>query len=84
MSHVAFSLLDIGCGWGTLVAYAAKNSGCDATGVTLSKNQAAFGNERIALNGIPADRARINCHDYRDIPQNQKFTKIVSLEMAEV
>jgi len=45
-------LLDIGCGWGTLVAYAAKNSGCDATGVTLAKEQAKFGTERIAHNGV--------------------------------
>lgn len=45
-------LLDIGCGWGTLVAYAAKNFGCDATGVTLAKNQTQFGTERIAKNGV--------------------------------
>ena len=45
-------LLDIGCGWGTLVAYAAKNFGCDATGVTLAKNQHKFGTERIANNGV--------------------------------
>ena len=44
-------LLDIGCGWGTLVAYAAKNFGCDTTGVTLAKNQTKFGTERIAKNG---------------------------------
>ena len=49
---VLFRLLDIGCGWGTLVAYAAKNYGCDATasGVTLAKNQTQFGTERIAKN----------------------------------
>ncbi|KAF8994007.1 sphingolipid C9-methyltransferase [Cyathus striatus] len=76
-------LLDIGCGWGTLVAYAAKNYGCDATGVTLSKNQTEFGNERIVKNGVPAERARILCNDYRDIPSGTKFTKIISLEMAE-
>lgn len=46
------SLLDVGCGWGTLVAYAAKNFGCDATGVTLAVNQAKFGTERIAKNGV--------------------------------
>jgi len=45
-------LLDIGCGWGTLVAYASKNSGCDATGVTLAKNQAKFGTDRIEKNGV--------------------------------
>jgi len=76
-------LLDIGCGWGTLVAYAAKNFGCDATGVTLAKNQTQFGTERIAKNGIPSDKARILCCDYREIPTGTKYNKIVSLEMAE-
>ncbi|KAF9022553.1 sphingolipid C9-methyltransferase [Hymenopellis radicata] len=76
--------LDIGCGWGTLTAYVAKNFGCDATGVTLAKEQAKFGTERIAKNGIPADKARIlNC-DYRDIPKvSGSFDKISCLEMAE-
>jgi len=76
-------LLDIGCGWGTLVAYAAKNFGCDATGVTLAKNQHKFGTERIAKNGISADKARILCCDYREIPTGTKYDKIVTLEMAE-
>jgi cyclopropane fatty-acyl-phospholipid synthase-like methyltransferase len=77
-------LLDIGCGWGTLTAFAAKNYNCDATGVTLSKNQTKFGNDRIKDNGCDTSRARILCLDYRDIPgQKGSFTKIVSLEMAE-
>ena len=78
-------LLDIGCGWGTLTAYAAKNFGCDATGVTLAKNQTQFGNDRIKANGISPDKARILCSDYRDIAVAPGyFTKIISLEMAEV
>jgi cyclopropane fatty-acyl-phospholipid synthase-like methyltransferase len=80
-------VLDVGCGWGTLAAYCAKNYGCDVTGVTLGRNQTAFGNKRIADNGVPASRARIVCCDYRDTPRstapNGKYTKIVSLEMAE-
>lgn len=77
-------LLDIGCGWGTLAAFAAKNYGCDVTGVTLARKQAKFGNERIAANGVEKDRARILCCDYRDIPVAKgHYTKIVSLEMAE-
>lgn len=78
------TLLDIGCGWGTLAAYAAKNFGCDVTGVTLGKNQTKFGNKRIADNGVAPDRARILCKDYREIGTDKKYTKIVSLEMAEV
>lgn len=78
-------LLDIGCGWGTLTAYAAKNFGCDATGVTLSRNQTQFGNDRIRDNGVSADQARIICTDFRDAPGGPgSYNKIVSLEMAEV
>jgi sphingolipid C9-methyltransferase len=76
--------LDIGCGWGTLAAYAAKNFDCDVTGVTLGKNQTAFGNKRIAENGVEPHKARILCKDYREIGTEKKFTKIVSLEMGEV
>lgn len=78
-------LLDIGCGWGTLAAFAAKNYDCDVTGITLGKNQTKFGNERIKNNGVTADKARILCMDYRDIPGGPgHYSKIVSLEMAEV
>ena len=74
-------LLDIGCGWGTLARHAARNYGVDATGVTIGKNQAEYGNARIKEEGLE-DRARILCLDYRDIPK-QKFDKISSLEMVE-
>ena len=74
-------LLDIGCGWGTLARHAAEHYGVDATGVTLSKEQTALGNERIARSGLE-DRARVLCLDYRETPE-QTFDKIVSLEMVE-
>jgi cyclopropane fatty-acyl-phospholipid synthase-like methyltransferase len=74
-------MLDIGCGWGTLAMHAAKNFGAKTTGVTISKNQTAFGNARIAKAGL-ADRARIECSDYREIPRRQ-FDRISSLEMVE-
>jgi hypothetical protein len=78
-------LLDIGCGWGTLVAFAAKNYGVDATGVTLSRNQTAFGNARIKSNGVDPAQARILCKDFREVQDGPgSFNKIVSLEMAEV
>lgn len=78
-------LLDVGCGWGTLAAFAAKNYGCDVTGITLGKNQTAFGNNRIKENGVGHDKARVLCMDYREIPGGPgHYTKIVSLEMAEV
>jgi sphingolipid C9-methyltransferase len=74
-------MLDIGCGWGTLAMHAAKNFGAKTTGVTISKNQTAFGNARIAKAGL-SDRARIECSDYREIPHRQ-FDRISSLEMVE-
>ncbi len=41
--------------------YAAEHHGADATGITISKNQTAYGNARIAKAGL-AERARIACH----------------------
>jgi sphingolipid C9-methyltransferase len=74
-------LLDIGCGWGTMVRHAARDYGVDATGVTLSKNQTELANERIARDGL-SDRARVLCCDYRETPR-KGYDKIVSLEMVE-
>jgi sphingolipid C9-methyltransferase len=74
-------LLDIGCGWGTLVAHMAEHHGADATGVTLAARQAEFGTERIAQKGL-TDKARILTMDYRSIP-SERWNKITVLEMAE-
>jgi len=74
-------VLDIGCGWGTLVAHAAKHYGADVTGVTLAQEQTDYANRRIREWGVE-DRARVLCRDYREIP-DEKFDKIVSLEMVE-
>ncbi|OWZ32955.1 sphingolipid C9-methyltransferase [Cryptococcus neoformans var. grubii Br795] len=77
-------MLDIGCGWGTLAAFAGKNYNVDVTGVTLARNQAAFGTQRLRENGVPEERGRILCMDYRDIPQAPGYyNKITCLEMAE-
>lgn len=75
------TLLDVGCGWGTLARNTARDFGVDVTGVTLSQRQTEFGTERIKKAGVE-DRARILCCDYRDAPK-KKFNKIVSLEMVE-
>jgi cyclopropane fatty-acyl-phospholipid synthase-like methyltransferase len=75
------SLLDVGCGWGTLVAHMAEHYGVDATGVTISKNQAEFGRRRIEQKQLQ-QRARILTIDYRDIA-HRTYDKISVLEMAE-
>ena len=74
-------LLDIGCGWGTLVANLADQFGVDATGVTLSKNQTEFATERIRARRLQ-ERARVLTLDYRDIP-GPAYDRISCLEMAE-
>ncbi len=75
-------LLDIGCGWGGLVLYAAEHYGVHATGITLSEPQARLARERIKAAGL-ADRCKIEVRDYRDFPPNTTFDKIVSVGMFE-
>ena len=74
--------LDIGCGWGALVRWAAKHYGVDATGITLSKHQHALANERIAAEGL-GERCRVLLQDYRDVPGEAVFDKIASVGMFE-
>ncbi|KAI9742668.1 MAG: Sphingolipid C9-methyltransferase 2 [Claussenomyces sp. TS43310] len=77
-------LLDIGCGWGTLAKFASINYGVQATGVTLGRNQTAWGNNGLRKAGITEEQSRILCMDYRDIPVPEgKFNKITCIEMAE-
>ena len=78
------TLLDIGCGWGTLAKYASVEYGAHATGVTLGRNQTAFGNNAMRKAGIEENQSKILCMDYRDIPvPTGGYKKITCLEMAE-
>lgn len=74
-------LLDIGCGWGTLVAFAARDYGVDATGITVAEKGAEFANAQCAREGV-SKSARVKVLDYRDIPK-ERYQKISCLEMAE-
>lgn len=75
-------LLDIGCGWGALVIRAAQAFGAQALGVTLSRRQAREAERRIAQAGLQ-DRARVELLDYRELPRDSFFDKIVSIGMVE-
>ncbi|MGI8619557.1 MAG: class I SAM-dependent methyltransferase [Gemmatimonadaceae bacterium] len=75
-------LLDIGCGWGGLVRYAAKNYGVDALGITLSESQASWGRERIRAEGL-SGHCRVEVRDYRDLPAGEQFDKITSVGVTE-
>ncbi|MGF1674734.1 MAG: class I SAM-dependent methyltransferase [Rivularia sp. (in: cyanobacteria)] len=74
------SLIDIGCGWGGMLIYAAENYGISGTGITLSLEQAALAKERIAQKGL-SDKINIVTKDYREI-QGQ-YDKFVSIGMFE-
>ena len=75
-------LLDIGCGWGGLVLWAAEHYGVDATGITLSEPQAELANRRIAAAGM-ADRCRVEVRDYRQVPGEACYDALVSVGMFE-
>lgn len=74
--------LDIGCGWGSLVLFAAEHYGVQATGVTLSDEQARLARERVAAAGL-AERITILYDDYRNLPASAQFDKIASVGMVE-
>ncbi|MEO8285971.1 MAG: cyclopropane-fatty-acyl-phospholipid synthase family protein [Chloroflexota bacterium] len=75
-------LLDIGCGWGALMIYAAEHYGVDATGITLSKPQAELTRKRIEEAGL-SGRCHVEVRDYREMPADARFDKIVSVGMVE-
>lgn len=74
------TLLDIGCGWGSFMMYAAKNYGVRCLGVTLSKEQAAFARKRIADEGL-SSLCTVEVKDYRELDPGTKFDRITSIEM---
>jgi len=73
--------LDIGCGWGTLLAHAASRHGTESTGITLAKEQADWALAQARDAGV-ADRVRVIVDDYRNLP-DERYDKITCLEMAE-
>lgn len=75
-------LLDIGCGWGTLIAHFAKYYDVNTTGVTIAEAGAEWARKQIKEYGAE-DKAQVWVKDYRDIPKNKKYDKITCLEMAE-
>jgi sphingolipid C9-methyltransferase len=75
-------LLDIGCGWGTLLGDLSERTGADCTGITLAQRQAEYGNRMLQERNLQ-QRARILCQDYRDIDTSTKYDKVTCLEMIE-
>jgi cyclopropane-fatty-acyl-phospholipid synthase len=75
-------LLDVGCGWGGLARYAAREFGAKVFGITLSREQLELARERVAEDGLQ-DRVQLELMDYRDLPQDGRFDKVVSVGMFE-
>ena len=73
-------LLDVGCGWGGMVRYAARH-GVKAIGVTLSKEQAAWAQNAIAEQGL-TDLAEVRHGDYRDVAESG-FDAVSSIGLTE-
>ena len=75
-------LLDVGCGWGGLARFAAREYGVKVFGITLSKEQLTLARERVNAEGLQ-DKVDLQLLDYRDLPQDGRFDKIVSVGMFE-
>jgi cyclopropane-fatty-acyl-phospholipid synthase len=74
-------LLDVGCGWGGMVRHAVREYGVEAIGVTLSREQATWGQEAVRREGL-SDRAEVRYGDYRDVPESG-FDAISSIGLTE-
>ncbi len=74
------SLLDIGCGWGGMLIYAAQKYGITGVGNTLSKNQYEYVARKVKALGLQ-DRLKVLYRDYRHL--SGKFDKVVSIGMFE-
>ena len=74
------SVLEIGCGWGGFAEVAARETRASVKGLTLSREQWAHAQERLASAGL-ADRAHFALQDYRD--ENGQYDAIASIEMFE-
>lgn len=73
-------VLEVGCGWGGFAEFAARDIGCHVTAVTISREQFAYAQRRIADAGL-AGRVDLRLCDYRDL--DGRYDRIVSIEMLE-
>jgi cyclopropane-fatty-acyl-phospholipid synthase len=74
-------LLDVGCGWGSLILFAAQRYGVHCTGITLSAQQHDFVVARTAERGLDVE---VRLQDYRDFDSAAgAFDAVASIEMGE-
>jgi cyclopropane-fatty-acyl-phospholipid synthase len=76
-------LLDVGCGWGSLLLHAAEHYGVHATGITLSARQHDFIAKRSAERGLTG-LVEVRLQDYRDLAdRTETYDAVSSVEMGE-
>ena len=76
-------MLDIGCGWASLSCHAAKHYGAHVHGLTLSKEQLAYGQEKVKRLGLE-DQVTLELRDYRTLSdQREVYDKVSQVEMFE-
>ncbi len=75
-------LLDIGCGWGALICWAAQNYGAQAHGITLSREQFDYVQTKIRDLGLEK-QVTVELRDYRDLPTDTIYDKVSSIGMFE-
>jgi cyclopropane-fatty-acyl-phospholipid synthase len=74
--------LDIGCGWGALVCWAARQYGVRAHGITLSQQQHDYAQQRIVTEGL-GHLVTVDLRDYRDLQGEAVYDKVSSVGMFE-
>lgn len=75
-------LLDIGCGWGALVCWAAEHYGVSARGITLSRQQYDHAQQTIRRRGLE-QKVSVELMDYRDLKGEAEYDKLASVGMFE-
>lgn len=75
-------LLDIGCGWGALICWAAQQYGVTAHGITLSQAQFEFAKRKIRDLNLE-NQVTVELRDYRDLPKDILYDKVSSIGMFE-
>ncbi|KAJ8768382.1 hypothetical protein K2173_021535 [Erythroxylum novogranatense] len=75
-------VLEIGCGWGSFAIEVVKRTGCKYTGITLSEKQLEYAERKVKEAGLE-EHIKFYLCDYRSLPEDVKYDRIVSCEMIE-
>nr|XP_016456914.1 PREDICTED: uncharacterized protein LOC107780832 isoform X1 [Nicotiana tabacum] len=75
-------ILEIGFGWGSFAVEVVKQTGCKYTGITLSEQQLEYAQLIVEQAGLQ-DRITFLLCDYRQMPNKDKYHRIISIEMIE-